>query len=365
MSHVEAAGQAEMEQQLEALLDRQLSAPLPPATSARPPPAPEPPAMPADVPCLEEPPRRQPQRPAISMAAAAMAASTFATFEGEHAAASGSCTGSPTSRQAPRGGLRASKSHRRIIGGVVRTPVPAASESGAAQHSIERAAAAPAPPAPGPQQRAAEPAVGSRLNVGKAAKHARHGGRESPSGGASHRGAAVVFRMDFDEPSLLAGADAGAAARGSSIAGRYEALGAELFSMQDEAGLAHMAFGESLRQCSSTPSAGQRASAMAMDLGEDAARSSSASRSSAPKEPLLHHQISKSMKRSPSGSLAPRSHHSPQVAPMPASAAARPKKQGFLPDLPSTPCSGSLAWTRRLNRPASRCALAGCGASAF
>jgi len=174
-AHLEAAGLAEMEQRLEAAMDLQLSAPPSPAATARPLPSlvpPSPPASPSasswDVLRLEaglkiqvDPPTPSPsqapkapqQQPVLSRVPSAAAASPALDFEG---------SGSPLSRPVSRGNLRSSKSHRRIIGGVVRTPAPAESEYGIANNSIERAAAAPAPPAPRPQSRA-EPAAAPAL----------------------------------------------------------------------------------------------------------------------------------------------------------------------------------------------------------
>lgn len=370
-AHLEAAGLAEMEQRLEAALDFQLSAPSSPAASGRPLPPLVPPSPPSpaagtwEVYELEAGLHLQLSSPALPSSAASappqqpLLPAAFATpLPAE---------GSPMARQASRCGLRASKSHRRIIGGVIRTPV-AESEHGATScYSTERAAAAADPAAPRPQVRTADGAAGSRAGAAKASKSARQG-RESPTSSAGHRGAAVVFRMDFDEPSMLLGSPEGnAAARGSSLAGRYEALGAELFSMQDEADHAQSALGDSLRHASS-PSRSQSKgsiSAMALDLGDDVARSSTSARAATPAA-SSHYQTTKCFKRSPSDHFAQKPRPSTQSGALrsasPASSTAAPKKQGLLPDLPSAPCSGSVAWTRRLNRPASRCSLAGRGA---
>lgn len=280
--------------------------------------------------------------------------------------------GAPASRPLWRGGLKGAKSHRRIIGGVVRTPVTAECERapGGALGGQWQAATQPSPQPRTQTTPFAAARGGSTANGAKGARHARQGPSSQQQVGAGHRGGAVVFRMDFEEPSLLLASPEGAAARGSSLASRYEALGAELFSMQDEADFAQLALADArlaeaaVRRSLPTPARSPSTSALAMDLGEEAVRPSSFARVASTAAPPSQQSLQCLKRSAPSGSQAAVQKSRPQAAPQPlacgpsgCSAAGSPvlsKKQGLLPDLPGAPCTGSLAWSRRLSRTSSR-----------
>jgi len=252
------------------------------------------------------------------------------------------------SRPVSRGSLRSSKSHRRIIGGVVRTP---AGVDGASAADAGKAAS----PQPKAQQAAPESRPGTRGSTSK--KSSRQSQRDSANSG--RRGNGVVFRMDFDEPSLLmSGPEGGSsAARGSSLASRYDSLGAELFSM-DEAEFdaimddtmfqASRASDAMARYYAATaPTRNQSASALLMDLGgQDPRGSAFAGASQAPSRA----ETPNSMKRSSSHTTLTVTKSGPRTH----STGLSKKQGGLLPDLPCAPCSGSVAWSRRLNRSGPR-----------
>lgn len=292
-------------------------------------------------------------------------ASTCATVEAEQApprvrldaAAAGArqAAASPT-RPASSRSLISSRSRRRIIGGVVRSPAPAE----VADASF--ASAPPLSPKLGDFDPTSPKASGSSLL--RSMPRSRAGTKDKS---LTKKRSMTVFRMDMmDEAS-----SSETPGRSSSLARGYDALGAEIYSLHDR----------SEPQCSDTSriSAGpevdwtassghsaafastvgraglgrvQSASALALDLGleQEPAHASSPDAAS----PWTSSAFSKGFvirSSASTGSLAFPKAKKLQGTSLPSIS----KRQGLLPDLPASPSSaGSIAWSMRLAKAGAR-----------
>lgn len=227
-----------------------------------------------------------------------------------------------------------SRSRRRIIGAIVRSPAPAELLASSALAQFD-------PTSP----RAVCSSPGSRQGERAAAAAARAKGSKERLG--TKKKSMAIFRLDAT--------DEATPSRSSSLARSYEALGAEVHSLHDRAEPpstpATPWLGAHVDWNAPAPpgaygwpgiSRVQSASALALDLGLEPPRPASGL---SPLGPSLLVKSTPAVVRSAStsGAFAKRS---PVVL---------PKRQGLLPNLPSSPSSaGSIAWSMRLAAPGAK-----------
>lgn len=215
---------------------------------------------------------------------------------------------------------RASKSQRRIIGGVVR--------------------AAPKPPCDGDRSSAAGPDTPSAWQT-----TSRRRGASIPK---QTKREASMYRLDSDEPEPCGASHH--SARGSSLTRGYDTLGVQFFSLHDDVETQAVDdFGASvdLRTTKAVLCPGgarlarvHSASALALDLGQDAVGTSSFL------TPISRSGLATHARSSSASSL--------QVVrakqPLSSLPPTLPTKRGTAPEFSSATCSGSLAWSRRSSR---------------
>jgi len=246
--------------------------------------------------------------------------------------------------------LVSSRSRRRIIGAVVRSPAPA--ELVESSLSITVPTSSPALSQFDPTSPKASGSTPLRCLRSRGSKDKAGAKKKSMT----------VFRMDMqDEASPTE-----SLARSSSLAARYDTLGAELYSLHDRSDACSPPPFASGRRCRGAepdfdkapaaapsrtgPSRAHSSSALAMDLGLEP-ESSRGGGGFSPLSPRATSAGSKgagALIRS-SSSTGSISFSKAKKLPFTSLPAAASKRQGLLPELPTSPSSaGSIAWSMRL-----------------